>query len=132
MHLQGKFPEQSLLVRREAAWVVLLGSARVPSREDGPLWLCWVLFLFLLMLELVPSGRAGARIWAKSKKTNPMKTSVPERGLGGCSPEMQALATFQALGTVKLTTQAGCPATFALQELVIIAFKCIVSKNRHR
>ena len=83
-------------------------------------------------IGMAPSDSFSQRQMAKSKKTNPMKTSVPERGLGGCSPEMQALATFQALGTVKLTTQAGCPATFALQELAIIAFKCIVSKNRHR
>ena len=60
VHPQGKFLGQGLLVQRVTAEVVLVRTARLPYGGNEPRGRG-----FILLLELVPGGRFGARIWAK-------------------------------------------------------------------
>lgn len=60
VHPQGKFLGQGLLVQRVTAEVVVVRTARFPCGGNEPLG-----HSFILLLELVPSGRFGDRIWAK-------------------------------------------------------------------
>jgi len=60
VHPQGKFLGQGLPVQRVTAEVVVVRTARFPRGGNEPLG-----HGFILLLELVPSDRFRARIWAK-------------------------------------------------------------------
>ena len=125
VHPQGKFLGQGLLVQRVTTKVVLVRTARFPYGGNEPPGRG-----FILLLELVPGGRFGARIWAKISNWIMWKTRSKSWDSVAALLKGRWLATFQALGTEVLISPSVmlCDLYFAIP-LPSLFFKSLFLKS---